>query len=77
MFGSRKFVLTLIAVAAVLLVAVISGLLGKYLGIDISAVAKWAMIVIAGSIGVGQATIAYEDIGQAKVKAAQAGQETK
>ncbi|HUX00214.1 MAG TPA: hypothetical protein VMY35_04475 [Phycisphaerae bacterium] len=71
MFESRKFVLTLIAVAAVLAVAVISGLLGKYLGIDISPVAKWAMIIIAGSIGVGQATIAYEDVGKSKAEAGQ------
>ncbi|HUU96194.1 MAG TPA: hypothetical protein VM487_10675 [Phycisphaerae bacterium] len=71
MFESRKFVLTLIAVGAVLVVAVISGLLGKYLGIDISAVAKWAMVVIAGSIGLGQATIAYEDVGKSKAQAGQ------
>lgn len=61
MLSSRKFVLTLIAVGVVLVLSVASALLKRFADIDISEVAKWAMVTIVGAIGLGQGTIAYED----------------
>lgn len=67
--NSRKFRLTLITVAAVVALAVTSGLLKKFAGIDIGDVVKWAMVTIAGASLGGAATIAYEDSAKAKAPA--------
>ncbi len=72
MFQSRKFVLTLVCVAVVLVIAVAAALLKKYLGVDVSEVAKWAMLTIGGLLAAGNGTIAWEDVGKEKAKAAQA-----
>lgn len=57
----RKFRLTLIAVGVVLAITIGAGVMKKYLDIDITELAKWAMVTVAGAAGIGQTTIAYED----------------
>lgn len=66
--NSRKFRLTLLTVGVVVALAVGSGLLKKFAGIDISNVVKWAMVTIAGASLGGAATIAYEDSAKAKAQ---------
>lgn len=66
MFNSRKFVLTLIGVGVVLFIGIGSSLLKKYADLDISEIAKWAMITVMSGVGVGSGAIAYEDVGKAK-----------
>ena len=61
MLHSRKFILSLIAIAVVLAITVLSAVLKKYAGLDISEVARWAMVTIVSAAGLGGATIAYED----------------
>jgi len=62
MFGKgRKFTLTLIGVAIVLCIGIASALLKRFVDVDITELAKWAMVTITGSIGIGAGSIAYED----------------
>lgn len=68
MMQSRKFVLTLIAIAVVLAITVLAAVLKKYAGLDISEVARWAMITVVSAAGLGEATIAYEDARKATKK---------
>ena len=68
MMNSRKFVLSLIAIAVVLAITVLAAVLKQYAGLDISEVARWAMITIVSAAGIGEATIAYEDARKAAAK---------
>ncbi len=58
---SKKSMLALVGIGAVLLIAIGSALLKKFADIDITEVAQWAMVTVVGATGMGQATIAYED----------------
>jgi hypothetical protein len=56
----RKFWLTIIGVAAIVLLGIAGQLLKKFAGLDDSLI-KWAMTAIASLIFGGSATIAWED----------------
>ncbi len=60
MLHSRKFVLTLLGIGAVLLIAIANAVLQKYAGIDIDQTARWAMAAIASLTPIAIASIAYE-----------------
>jgi len=59
-FG-RKYRMTMIGVGVVLAIGILAAALKNFVGIDITELAKWAMVAVASSIGLGAGSIAYED----------------
>ena len=59
-FG-RKYRMTMVGVGAVLAIGILAAALEKFVGIDITELAKWAMVAVASTIGLGAGSIAYED----------------
>ena len=57
----RKYRMTLIGVGVVMAIGVLAAVLKKFAGIDVTDLAKWAMVTVAASIGLGAGAIAYED----------------
>lgn len=57
----RKYQMTMIGVACVLGIGVLTAVLKRFAGIDITELAKWAMVTVTASVGLGAGSIAYED----------------